>query len=58
MESCRYKIKGIIKKVAEKNSPFVFKMNDQPQRIIVRIGLMVDAEATSHKIKDIEFFLI
>ena len=54
-ESCRYKKRDTIKAAAEeKDSSFVFKINDQPQRTVESKIIMVDIGATLHIIKDID----
>ena len=54
---CRYKRRDTIKKAVVDYSSFVFKINDQPLKTLVHIGLLVDAEATSHiKQNDIRKF--
>ena len=56
-ESCRYKKRETMKAAAEeKDSLFVFKINDRPQRTVESKRIMVDTVATSHIIKDIERF--
>ena len=53
--SCRYKKRDTIKATAaSEDSSFVFKINDQPQRIVESKRIMVDTGATLHFIKDIE----
>ena len=57
-ESCRYKKRNTLKKPAVEDSSFVFKINDQQQKTVIRKGLMVGTRegATSHIIKDISKF--
>ena len=55
-ESCHYKKRNTIKAAEEKDSLFVFKINDRPQRTIERKRIMVDMGATSHIMKDTERF--
>ena len=55
-ESCRYKKRVTVKKAAVEDCSFVFKINDQQEKTVIRKGLMVDAGATSHIIKDISKF--
>ena len=55
-ESYRYKKLDTIKEAAVEDSSFVFKINDQQQKTVIRKGLMVDAGANLHIIKDISKF--
>ena len=44
--------------IAKENSSLVFKINDHPERTVVRSELTVDGGATSYIIKDVEKILI
>ena len=54
-ELCRYKKWDTMKATAE-DSSFVFKINNRPQRTVESKRIMVDTEATSHIMRDIERF--